>query len=89
MEFETRKSDYLTIKFNRKRTVPVTILLRALAAVNDGYESISPIETGTDEELLQIYAETDNDPDHQYMVGTMKRIVAPMAIGRLIALISP
>ena len=36
MEFETRKSDYLTLRFNRKRTVPVTIFLRALAAVNDG-----------------------------------------------------
>ncbi|MBN1564018.1 MAG: DNA-directed RNA polymerase subunit beta, partial [Anaerolineae bacterium] len=36
MEFETRKSDYLAIKFNRKRTIPVTILLRALAAVSDG-----------------------------------------------------
>ena len=24
MEFETRKSDYLTIKFNRKRTIPVS-----------------------------------------------------------------
>ena len=36
MEFETRKSDYITLKFNRKRTVPVTILLRALAAVDDG-----------------------------------------------------
>jgi DNA-directed RNA polymerase subunit beta len=35
MEFETRKSDYITIKFNRKRTLPVTILLRALAAVDD------------------------------------------------------
>jgi DNA-directed RNA polymerase subunit beta len=35
MEFETRKSDYLTLKFNRKRTVPVTILLRALAAIDD------------------------------------------------------
>ncbi len=33
MEFETRKSDYLTLRFNRKRTVPVTIFLRALAAV--------------------------------------------------------
>ena len=33
MEFETRKSDYLTIKFNRKRTVPVTIFLRALASL--------------------------------------------------------
>ncbi len=33
MEFETRKSDYIAIKFNRKRTVPVTIFLRALAAL--------------------------------------------------------
>jgi DNA-directed RNA polymerase subunit beta len=33
MEFETRKSDYLVIRFNRKRTVPVTIFLRALAAL--------------------------------------------------------
>ena len=71
MEFETRKSDYLTIKFNRKRTVPVTILLRALAAVSDGM-NISPINTGTDEELLQLYAETDNDQDHQYLLGTIK-----------------
>ena len=38
MEFETRKSDYITLKFNRKRTIPVTILLRALAAVDDGLE---------------------------------------------------
>ena len=36
MEFETRKTDYLTVKFNRKRTIPVTIFLRALAAVDDG-----------------------------------------------------
>jgi DNA-directed RNA polymerase subunit beta len=33
MEFETRKSDYIAIKFNRKRTIPVTIFLRALAAL--------------------------------------------------------
>ncbi|MFC1960186.1 DNA-directed RNA polymerase subunit beta [Chloroflexota bacterium] len=72
MEFETRKSDYLTIKFNRKRTVPVTILLRALAAVQDGYDDMAPIKTGSDEELLALYEETDNDPDHQYLIGTMK-----------------
>lgn len=71
MEFETRKSDYLTIKFNRKRTVPVTILLRALAAVSDNFDHISPIKTGTDEELLEIYSETDNDQDHQFLQGTM------------------
>ena len=51
MEFETRKSDYLTLRFNRKRTVPITIFLRALAAVNDGLPD-SPIKQGTDEEIL-------------------------------------
>ncbi len=73
MEFETRKSDYLTIKFNRKRTVPVTILLRALAAVNDGLAAeVSPIQTGSDEELLALYADVDNDPDREYMVSSIK-----------------
>ena len=72
MEFETRKSDYLAIKFNRKRTIPVTILLRALAAVRDGFDEHSPIQKGTDEELLAIYKEVDNNPDHQFMPGTIR-----------------
>src|SRR5215813_14290830 len=68
MEFETRKTDYLTIKFNRKRTIPVTILLRAMAAVSDGMpEEWSPIQTGSDEELLSLYTAVDNNPDHQYL----------------------
>ena len=73
MEFETRKSDYLTIKFNRKRTVPVTILLRALAAVNDGMsDDLSPVKTGSDEELLALYAHADTDPDRPYIVSSIK-----------------
>ncbi|MGQ9909760.1 MAG: DNA-directed RNA polymerase subunit beta [Candidatus Flexifilum sp.] len=71
MEFETRKSDYLTIKFNRKRTIPVTILLRALAAVNDGTGE-NPIQTGDDEELLALYAAVDDNPDHHYIASTLK-----------------
>ena len=73
MEFETRKSDYLTIKFNRKRTVPVTILLRALAAVSDGLDDeLVPIKTGTDEELLELYAAVDTDPDRPYVASSIK-----------------
>ncbi len=73
MEFETRKTDYLTIKFNRKRTIPVTILLRALAAVDDGMPADwSPIKTGSDEELLSLYANVDTNPDHQYLAATLK-----------------
>jgi len=73
MEFETRKSDYLAIRFNRKRTIPVSILLRALAAVDDRMPAeMSPIQTGSDEEMLSLFAAVDTDPDHQFMVSTLK-----------------
>ncbi len=76
MEFETRKSDYITLKFNRKRTVPVTILLRALAAVEDGidYPDDLPIpREGTDEELLALYASADTDEEHPYILSSIKQ----------------
>ncbi|MBN1430926.1 MAG: DNA-directed RNA polymerase subunit beta [Anaerolineae bacterium] len=73
MEFETRRSDYLTLKFNRKRTIPVTILLRALAAISDGTEGLSPIDQGTDEELLALFAHVDNNSDHPLIEGTLRQ----------------
>jgi DNA-directed RNA polymerase subunit beta len=72
MEFETRKSDYLTLKFNRKRTVPVTILLRALVAVDDGLGD-TPLKEGSDEEILNLFAGSDNHPDHQYIATTIRQ----------------
>ena len=72
MEFETRKSDYLTIKFNRKRTIPVTLLLRALAAVDDGTDS-DVLREGTDEELLELFREVDTQPDHLYIPATLRQ----------------
>ncbi len=72
MEFETRKNDYLTLKFNRKRTVPVTILLRALAAVDDALpKKKSPIKKGTDQELLKLFRDVDNDPDRPFIQNSI------------------
>ena len=72
MEFETRKSDYLTLRFNRKRTVPVTIFLRALAAVNDGLDPTnSPLKEGTDAELLDVFSDIDNNPDRMFIATTL------------------
>ncbi|MCY3867756.1 MAG: DNA-directed RNA polymerase subunit beta [Chloroflexi bacterium] len=74
MEFETRKTDYITIKFNRKRTIPVTVLLRALAAVDDGLPaSRSPVKTGEDEEILELFADVDNDETHEYIKACFKQ----------------
>lgn len=74
MEFETRKTDYLTLRFNRKRTIPVTIFLRALAAVNDGLPvGETLIKEGTDEELMQIFREVDNNPDRMFIPSTFSQ----------------
>jgi len=70
MEFETRKSDYLTLKFNRKRTVPITIFLRALAAVNDGLVE-TPLKDGSDEEILSLFEDVDNNPDRMFLPSTL------------------
>jgi DNA-directed RNA polymerase subunit beta len=72
MEFETRKSDYITLRFNRKRTVPITIFLRALAGVDDGLPN-SPLKEGNDEELLQLFSDVDNNPDRMFIASTFSQ----------------
>ncbi|NMD26441.1 MAG: DNA-directed RNA polymerase subunit beta [Chloroflexi bacterium] len=66
MEFETRKNDSIFLKFNRKRTVPITVFLRALAAVDDGMPD-SPLKTGTNEEIMELFKDVDNHPDHHFI----------------------
>ena len=72
MEFETKKSDYITVKFNRKRTIPITVLLRAMAAIDDGMEK-SLINEGTDEELLRLFSKVDTDSERQYIVASIRQ----------------
>jgi DNA-directed RNA polymerase subunit beta len=72
MEFETRKSDYIILKFNRKRTVPITVFIRALAVVNDG-NGESPIQTGSDEEILALFQDVDNNPERMFIASTLRQ----------------
>ncbi len=72
MEFESRKTGYLTLKFNRKRTLPVTILLRALAAVDDGIGS-DVLKEGTDEEILKLFEDVDTLPDLKWIETTFRQ----------------
>jgi DNA-directed RNA polymerase subunit beta len=72
MEFETRKTDYLTVKFNRKRTVPVTLFLRALAAVPDGLDNPLIVD-GTDDEIMALFEDLDDNPEHQYIQGSIEQ----------------
>ncbi|MEP7199805.1 MAG: DNA-directed RNA polymerase subunit beta, partial [Chloroflexota bacterium] len=60
LEFESSKRDVLSVKVDRKRKIPVTVLLRAV-----GF--------GSDDELMAQFAEVDNAPDHTYIASTIER----------------
>src|ERR671933_873538 len=60
LEFETSNRDVLSVKVDRKRKMPVTILLRAI-----GYSS--------NEEIMELFADVDTHPDHQYIRSTLER----------------
>jgi DNA-directed RNA polymerase subunit beta len=60
LEFETSNRDVLSVKIDRKRKMPVTILLRAL-----GYE--------TDDELHALFAEVDTNPDRRFIQSTLEK----------------
>jgi DNA-directed RNA polymerase subunit beta len=69
LEFETSNKDVLFTKVDRKRKIPITTLLRAVAAVSPN----SPLGKGTDEELLKLYEDVDDNTDHQYIRATLER----------------
>jgi len=74
MELETRKHDYIIIKFNRRRTTPITVFLRALAEVDDGIPlEDSPIKTGSDEELIELFKDVDNNPDRLFIPSSINQ----------------
>ena len=72
LEFGSRKTGYLTVRFNRQRILPVTILLRALAAVDDGTGD-DVLQDGTDETLLKLFEDSDSNPEHQYIPATFRQ----------------
>jgi DNA-directed RNA polymerase subunit beta len=60
LEFETSNRDVLSVKVDRKRKMPVTILLRAI-----GYSS--------NDEIMELFADVDTNPDHQYIRSTLEK----------------
>jgi DNA-directed RNA polymerase subunit beta len=69
LEFDTSRRDVISVKVDRKRKIPVTVLLRALGAVPDGVGDLE-IGEGADEELLELFAAVDNMPDHPFIATT-------------------
>jgi len=72
LEFETRKRGDIAVKVNRKRKIPVTILLRALAVIDDGQDP-DILREGTDQELLALFEDVDTMPNRSYIEATMQQ----------------
>ena len=69
LEFETSNKDVLSVKVDRKRKIPVSVLLRAV----DMDESIPEEERGTNERILEWFKDIDTNPDHKYIEATLSK----------------
>ena len=63
MEFDTDKRDVVSVKVDRKRKTPVTMLLRAI-----GFTS--------DDKIHELFEDVDIDPDHPYIQTTIEKDTA-------------
>ena len=60
MEFETSNRDVISVKVDRKRKSPVSMLIRALGYV-------------TDEQIHELFEDVDIDPQHEFMKATIAK----------------
>ncbi len=75
LELETTKKNLLSVKVDRKRKIPITVMIRALAAIS--LDTDDPIDEvlreGTDEELYALFERSDNMPDRSYIEATIEK----------------
>jgi len=73
LEFETSKRDVISVKVDRKRKLPVTILLRAVMGLFSGRPHNELDQVGHDDEVLALFGEVDTNPDHRYITSTLEK----------------
>src|SRR5216683_3962351 len=73
LEFETSNKNLLTVKIDRKRKLPITTLLRAIASLAKDQYHAEDLDLSTDQGLLDAFHEVDNDPNVRYIQATLDR----------------
>ena len=73
LEFETSNKNLLTVKIDRKRKLPVTTLLRAIASLAKDQWHSENLDLSSDQGLLDAFREVDNDPNIRYVQATLDR----------------
>jgi DNA-directed RNA polymerase subunit beta len=73
LEFETSNKNLLTVKIDRKRKLPVTTLLRAIASLAKDQWHSENLDLATDQGILDAFRDVDNDPNVRYIQATLDR----------------
>ena len=83
LEFETSKRDLISVKVDRKRKLPVSILLRAIQIVDLDDETLKAamkdpnicldLGLGTDEHLLNMFDGVDTDAEHAFIPASIDK----------------
>ncbi|HEX3269330.1 MAG TPA: DNA-directed RNA polymerase subunit beta [Ktedonobacterales bacterium] len=75
LEFETSNKDLMSVKIDRKRKLPVTTLLRAMAAIGDrdpGKTEHTP-DLRQDAAILAAFEDVDTGSDHHFIQSTLEK----------------
>ena len=73
LEFETSNKNLLTVKIDRKRKLPVTTLLRALAGLAKDQPYGRSVDLVTDQGILDAFRDVDDDVNVRYIQATLDR----------------
>jgi DNA-directed RNA polymerase subunit beta len=73
LEFETSNKNLLSVKIDRKRKLPVTTLLRAVASIAREQWHTEEVDLTTDQGMINAFIEADNDPAVRYIQTTLDR----------------
>ncbi len=75
LEFETSNKDILSVKIDRKRKIPITTLLRAMAAIGerDPGKTESTPDLRTDEGILKAFAAVSTGRERHFIETTLDK----------------
>lgn len=83
LEFETSRRDLISVKVDRKRKLPVSVLLRAIQIIDLDEETLkaamkdpnvcTELGLGTDEHLLSLFEDVDIESDHAYIPASIDK----------------
>src|SRR5260370_27318640 len=87
LEIETSAKDLLTVKIDRKRKVPVTVLLKALELPQlKGTENDREAQKRA---LAELFGDVDNNPEHRYLEATLEKDTTTKTEDALLELYRP